>query len=314
MIRYLPHNQISKKKWDDCISRSFNGNIYAWSWYLDIVSPEWCALVEEDYSRVMPLPAKEKFRIPYLFQPWFTQQLGLFSQPELHSGKLLEFLNTIPETYRLIDINLNTHNHFSEADIYLTEQLNFELDLIPAYESLSKRYSDNLKRNLQKAEKSGLSLVKGMKPEVIVDLFRKNKGKSLSHIGETQYSLLTRLAYSLIHKGMGEVWGCIDGMNQVTAGVIWANSHNKIIFLFSATSSEGRNQGAMAWLIDAMIRKRSGSSQTLDFEGSNDPNLARFYAGFGSTRVNYYRYRKNRLPWPLKVLEGIYRRLSVMIL
>jgi len=313
MIRYLPNDHIDKMKWDDSISRSFNGNFYAYSWYLDLVCPEWCALAEEDYSRVMPLPAWEKAKVRYLFQPYFTQQLGVFSQPELHAGILLEFLNAIPDTYRLIDFNLNTHNYIREAGIQLTEQANYELDLIHAYESINKGYSDNLKRNLQKAQKSSISLVKGMKPEVIVDLFRKNRGKTLSHLGDAQYALLTRLAYALIHKGMGEVWGCIDGMNQVTAGVIWVHNHKKITFLFSATTTEGRSQGAMAWLIDTMIREQAGSSQTLDFEGSNDPNLARFYAGFGSTLVNYYRYRKNRLPWPLKVLERIYRHLGSRI-
>ena len=49
MIQYLEHNQIDKKKWDATVEEC--GNIYAYSWYLDIVHPGWEALVEEDISR-----------------------------------------------------------------------------------------------------------------------------------------------------------------------------------------------------------------------------------------------------------------------
>ena len=52
MIKYLTHNNIDKTRWDECIRRSFNGNIYAWSWYLDIVHPQWEALIENNYERV----------------------------------------------------------------------------------------------------------------------------------------------------------------------------------------------------------------------------------------------------------------------
>jgi hypothetical protein len=39
MIRYVKHEDIDKKKWDDTIRHAFNGNIYACSWYLDIIHP-----------------------------------------------------------------------------------------------------------------------------------------------------------------------------------------------------------------------------------------------------------------------------------
>ena len=56
---------IDKKHWDDCISKSFNGNVYAWSWYLDIVHPKWEALVENDYERVMALPSlRNEYDLP----------------------------------------------------------------------------------------------------------------------------------------------------------------------------------------------------------------------------------------------------------
>ncbi len=45
MIRHLKNDEIEREKWDECIAAAFNGNVYGFSWYLDIVSPGWEALV-----------------------------------------------------------------------------------------------------------------------------------------------------------------------------------------------------------------------------------------------------------------------------
>jgi hypothetical protein len=90
VIQYLTHNQIDKKKWDATIAEC--GNIYAFSWYLDIVHPHWEALVEGDYQVVMPITGGKKFGINYLFQPYFVQQLGVFSKQPLTQEKTESFL------------------------------------------------------------------------------------------------------------------------------------------------------------------------------------------------------------------------------
>jgi hypothetical protein len=55
MIKYLKHKEINKEKWDKCISSSHNKIIYALSWYLDVVSPNWDGLIKGDYEAVMPI-------------------------------------------------------------------------------------------------------------------------------------------------------------------------------------------------------------------------------------------------------------------
>ena len=60
MIKYRTYDKIDKRRWDECIAKSFNGSVYAWSWYLDVVHPKWDALVENDYERVMPICGSKK--------------------------------------------------------------------------------------------------------------------------------------------------------------------------------------------------------------------------------------------------------------
>lgn len=310
MIRYLSHDQIEPGKWDSCIDQSFNGNVYGYSWYLDLVCPGWSALVEDDYVRVMPLPSWKKWGVSYLAQPYFTQQLGLFSQPALSPEVLEDFMDHIPDRFRYADFNLNVYNTLRNRLAETVPQDNYELDLIHPYEKIRLNYTENLKRNLKKAEMSRFSLIKGLKPEIIIDLFRMNKGASLPQLQDKQYQLLKRVIYGLISRGLCQIWAAIDENNQIAAGIIWAYSHQKAIFLFSALSEDGKAKGVMPWMIDTFIRERAGSSITLDFEGSNDENLARFYASFGSRKTSYLRYRHNTLPPLYNYLYRLYRKIK----
>ena len=78
-------------------------------------------------------------------------------------------------------------------------------------------------------------------------------------------------------------------------GALFLKSHQRITFLFSGNSVAGKETHAMCFLIDQVIREFAGQRLTLDFEGSDDDNLARFYQGFGSVPVTYpafnYRFR-----------------------
>jgi hypothetical protein len=309
MIRFIERKDIDDLKWDDCIRNAFNGNLYGFSWFLDIVADDWNALVESDYERVFPLVTRKKFNLSYIYQPFFTQQLGLYSKSHLNSGILSEFIHYIPSYYRWIEINLNTHNKADEREFKLIPQRNHELDLINSYDKVRDGYSENLVRNLKKAGRSGLSLHKNLRPEEIISIFRLNRGKEIRHLHEKDYQRLNRIAYTCLHKGMAEVRGVYNPQNELVAGAFFIIANRKAVFLFSGLTEMGRNSGAMPFLIDSYIRDHTGKHLTFDFDGSNDPNLARFYKSFGSKELTYKRLIVNRLPVTLSLVSGIYRKI-----
>lgn len=302
MILYLLHDDIDKTKWDDCIRKAFNGNIYALSWYLDVVHPGWEALVEDDYTRVMPLTGNKKYGVYYLFQPFFTQQLGIFSTEILNSGVINNFIAVIPEKFRFVQINLNIHNHPRFEDYRLIPNKSHLLDLISRYPKLSARYNTNTRRNLKKSLASGLTLVKGMEPGLLTGMFVQNKGREVKHWHNVHYQRLHQLMFKAMFKGMGEIYGVYTEHNELCAGAFFLKDHQHLIFLFSASTPEARQNMAMTFLLDAVIKEYAETALVLDFEGSNDPNLARFYRGFGSQEVSYYRLEINRLRFPVNRL------------
>jgi hypothetical protein len=307
VIEYLERKQIDDRKWDECIRKAFNGNLYGYSWYLDIAADQWAALVENDYERVFPLVYRRKYGFSYIYQPFFTQQLGLYSRSQLNSDILNRFIGAIPRKFRLAEINLNTLNKADVVKLKLVPQLNHELDLINSYEKIREGYSDNLQRNLKKAERSGLNLFKDVPPDEIISIFRDNRGKEISHLRENDYRRLLQLAYACLSKDIADIRGVFNSESKLVAGAFFMTANRKSIFFFSGLTPEGRENGAMPFLIDSFIRENAGKHLTFDFDGSNDPNLARFYKSFGSRELMYQRIYINRLRGILRAGLTLYR-------
>ncbi len=304
MIRFLKHNEIDKKKWDKAIDLSANNLIYAYSWYLDIVNPGWCALEEDNYASVMPLTGNKKYGVAYMYPPYFAQQLGVFSKEKISAGKVQEFLDTIPPHYKFIEANLNIANTFDLSGFKIKKNTNIELLLDKSYELLRKEFSEDTKRNIKKAAKHNLELKKGIDPSALIVIFRKNIGKKINNLTDKNYKVLLHLINTCIQKGYAEIWGAFSE-GKLCAGVVWLIKDNRSIFLFSATNQEAKKTGAMFFLIDRFIQEHAGEKMILDFEGSNLPGLARFYKGFGSEEYVYLQIRRNSLPKVIRWIKEI---------
>jgi hypothetical protein len=163
-IKHLSYSEIDLKKWDETILKAYNALVYAESWYLDIVSPNWDALVLGDYEYVMPLPVKRKLGLSFLVQPVLTQQLGVFSSHKIEENLIELFIKKIP--YKSYHLNLNEQNFFNEG----IKQPNYVLDLNKDYQTIYAAYSTNTKRNLKKANSFKIEI----KTDLSVNDFLKN--------------------------------------------------------------------------------------------------------------------------------------------
>lgn len=310
MIRYLKHDEIDFKRWDACIEKSLNSYIYGYSWYLNIIAGEWDALVEDDYKSIFPLPFREKMGVKYIYQPAFSQQLGLFSQEIKGNEKLPLFLNSIPKHFRLIELKLNKyHIPTPQEGVEISENTNIELELIGNYDSIYSKYKTNLKRNIKKAEKHQLHQLPNIKPEALISLFRAHKGNEVSAYSDLDYKRFGKLVYTFIHRGIGEILSVGSAENNLLAAALLVKSKGRYIFLFSGLSDEGKEKGAMPFLIDQFIKHHVNSGVILDFEGSNDTNLAKFYRSFGGRDFTYYSFRKLQMPTLMKPLLHLYKKV-----
>jgi hypothetical protein len=304
MIRFLSHSEINRTNWDACIAGSLNSTVYPYSWYLDRVSPGWDALVEGDYESVMPLTANKKYGITYLYQPFFTQQLGVFSAGKLSPAKVNGFLSGLPEKFRFIEINLNAGNEPDEGLFSYKKNHTYCLSLQPSYETIYKNYSENTRRNIKKSIKHGLVLKTDTNPKKILQLFRNNRGKQIKTLGTKQYDSLESLIRDLAKIGHARILSSESRDQQLCAGAFFVEAPGHSIFLFSGSGPASRENGAMFFLIDRYIAENAGNPRVLDFNGSNNPDLARFYSGFGAGQQSYITARKNSLPGVIKWIKN----------
>ncbi|MCC6252438.1 MAG: hypothetical protein IT238_08260 [Bacteroidia bacterium] len=295
-IKYIQHSEINRQSWDYCIDQAINSIVYAYSWYLDVVSPNWDALVLGNYEAVMPLTQKKKITFQYLCQPFFTQQLGVFYSNLEFMNITNSFLEAIPEKYKLVEINLNTFIIASHPDYTITSNITCHLNLNKPYQELRNNFSTQILRNIKNAQRSNLTIEYTNDVETIITLFRDNKGKTIRSMNASSYQTLLKLTQVLKQKSLLK---CISVKNikaKTIAGGIFIVFNNIIIFLFSGSNDEAKKCGAMSFLFDSLIKDYAEKNMLLDFEGSNDTNLLRFYKGFGAEEINYSSVRKNTLP------------------
>lgn len=301
MFIHVKHTQIDKRRWDNALLNCTNSRIYACSWYLDLVSPNWEALLTEDYKLLFPLTQRKKFSFNYLYTPPFVQQLGLFCEATPHTNQLVECLDAIPSKFKFIELNLNENNSLNEEGLQLNQ--NYILPLQKSYEELCENFSSNHKRNLKKAEQASLRMEEPCDVKMIIDLFKNDRGKQVKSFGAKEYELLESLCNSVEQHAELFVKGVFDTSSQLICGAIIFKFGDRLTFIFSGNSETGKSKAAMFFLINDLIKSHATSNLILDFEGSNDAGLAQFYNGFGADKKVYPHVKRNRLPAIVKLLK-----------
>ena len=298
MIRYLQHGEINKNKWDECVANSLNTLIYAYSWYLDIASPDWDALVIDDYKAVFPLPNKSKLGIKYIYPSYFIQQLGLFfTEEKFNNSKTIEdCIKNIPNKFKFIELYLNEYNKINLNNEYkIIERKNYLLHLKKSYEEIFNNYSHGLKENIKKALSNDLTIRDSDDVNSFVRLFQENTGKDLSKFNQEHYKILTELIKAAISQNSAEI-SLSYYKEELVAGAVLLKDKNRIIYLISSSTEKGKRFKAMPLLLDHNIKKHSSSNFIFDFEGSMVPGIAKFFKSFGSAESVYLQIKINRLP------------------
>ncbi len=288
MIHYIKHCNIDKHRWDAALERSQNRLVYAASWYLDIVAPNWEALIDDDYEAIMPLPAKKKYGIPYLIQPKFVQQLGIFSHKTIDTNLAKAFVNAIPIKFVWQCFNWNSNNPVSDFRGFSVRN-NYELSLQNTYESISYNYIGNVRRNIKEALKANITPKLKNSTDSYIELF--NRYAKISPNKETimQLEQILKASFS---KNFGEIVFAYNDKNEIVAGAFFLKCFNRIIYHNSFVTNEGYKKSAMYIIINEVIKQNSSTNFLFDFEGSMIPGIASFFEGFGSTKNEYFEYRK----------------------
>jgi len=302
-ITYLKHNEINKTIWDKKIKISKNTTAYAFSWFLDIVSPNWEAIVSSDYEFIMPLPKSIKYFVNYIKRPTLLQKIGIISNKTISNNIAEAFINSIPEKYKVIDIPFFNNLNFKLDNGFIKKRNNYELNLNYSYNELYKSYSKNHKKNIKRAIKNNLLIENFFDIDLYLNLrllddkFYIYKNYKKQHLNE----LRLILEYSKKNK-LGEMYFVKDINGEFIAAIFYLIQNNKAI-KFSTRTALGKKLGAGFLIIDNFIKSHSYEELTLDFVGSDIEGIAYFNKGFGAIINEYSHVYINRLKFPFNLLK-----------
>jgi len=300
-IRYLRQKEISKAKWDECISNADNGLVYAYSCYLDAMAKSWDALVLGDYQALMPLTWNKKYGIHYLYQPVFTASLGVFGK-NLTETLIGDFIQSIPKKYKLIEIALNHGNIFSVPTGFSILRNNYTLSLDKDYQSLHSAYKENIRRNIKKAQQFGCTVRKNI-PVADVIALSKPAMQQLTNVKDEDYKNFESLYQLLYQQNKAITYGVYSPNNELLASSVFFFSHDRAYYILVGNHPNGKTMGASHYLIDRFIYDHADQNLILDFEGSDIRNLAFFYGSFGAGLETYPFLKINHLPFWIKWMK-----------
>jgi Acetyltransferase (GNAT) domain len=294
MIRFLKRNEIDIARWDRCISEAENGQIFVYSYYMDVCCKHWGALVKGDYESVFPLAWDQKFGISYLYQPHYTRHFGVYGKSN-NKESFAEFMAKQPKQFNYIDYSIIQNDIAAIAGIRTEEKVHQQLSLGKTIDEIRSKYSDNLKRNLKKAAAESYTTTTDFSHGIIIEEFRKLKNEKDLDYSEKNLSTLSKLMQVLSDKGVTHKMGVLKG-DELIAGAFFMETNNRIIYLKGFSKEEGKKNGAMHLLFDQFIQEHAGENKIFDFGGSNVAGVARFYKNFGATDSVYLHLHQNKLP------------------
>ncbi len=288
-LKFLHNKKIDKKKWDNCIKKSPNRLIYAYSWYLDKVAKKWSGIVANDYEYVLPIVWKRKIHIRYVYRPFLVQQLGVFGK---NPDKIdtIEFIKILKRNFEFINYNFN----FFNTNVQGVENKNYVLSMNNDFKTLYSNFSKNTKRNIKKSEKNNLKIDKNLSYNKLIKLKKENLPNKLT---EKDFQNLEKLILFLNNNAI--IYGVYKN-DELVSAAFFAYHDRVFYYLIPANSNNGKKTGASFFLLKNFISENCNSNYLLDFEGSNIPGIERFFKGWGAKKHIYKSIMINNLPFYLK--------------
>jgi hypothetical protein len=301
MIVYHKNNEIDREQWDLCVRNSHSIKPYGYSWYLDIMAPGWEALVDDDYDSVFPVPCRSMLGIRYVATPVFLQHLDAYSPDKPPAEALREFLDYLPDFYRLVDLCVG---HRIENDGFrISEMNNYTIDLSKPYEELRLNYSRHCLRNIESASRNRPELADDIKPDELIDLFLRNKGREIKGVRPRDFERLRNLMNFCLKNRKGSIIGVRAEKKRLIYGMFLVEFNGCRTMLFVVNTAASRERRTGYYVVDHLIKSNASTRSVLDFAGSSIPSVAAFMESFGSSGTPYFRIYRNRLIWPVKMFK-----------
>jgi hypothetical protein len=284
--------------------------LYSQDWWLDCVCGEkqWDVILFETQGHI---EAAMPFYIPYkgiITMPAFTQSLGIWLNPVFEDDDYSNNLYRKQQICVFFIKNLPKHKEFMQAFHYsFTDWLpfywnkyqqytryNYILTNIKDKNLLWKNLNENIKRNINKAEKKHKLNIKRNIP---INLFTELIIQTYKRQGEQPYqlSLMKKIIEMTQQRNQGDIWGAYDNKNHLYAAVFIVWHNDRAYYIAGGQKTEFSKSGSLSFARWKAINELPEQINTFDFAGSMAHGIERFFRSFGAVQIPYFVVFKGKL-------------------
>jgi len=318
-VQVLSSQQIDPQQWDNFIERSREGNIYATYTYLEHCERAWKAAILQDdqgyFRAVLPFQVSKKWGIEYVYQDPFARELGIFTVEDLLPDHYQSLLQASLGSYRYVAryrFNVDNYCLVKQSNFFgkggLSEKETYHLDLKLSYSSVWQAYHRDRRYSIKRAQRSEQRILQSDDLSPTMKIFSKVTLKRIPGLQPYQVELTEKLHEALHKRRLIEIYYVIY-QREIIAGVIIAKFKQKIVYLLGTNSEIAFHLRSSSLLIDHVIQHHLSRENTFDFEGGDVPSLRSFYQSFGAERKVIWEYSKNELPFLLRWMMIIRRKI-----
>ena len=246
----------------------------------------------------LPYARRQRFGLPTITQPQFTQTLGPWLAPsegkyarrlEVEKnllGQLIEMLPRFDLFRQCFAPSLTNWLPFHWAGFQATVAYTYRIEDLSDLDRVHREFQDHVRRAIRKAQ-GNVEIDHDFPLEELLRLDTQTyarQGLKLPH----SYEVIRRLDAACAERGARRILGAVDadGRTHAVLYVVW--DERTMYALMSARNREVQPAGANTLLYWEAIRLAAEVSRVFDFEGSMMRPIEHYFRGFGGRQAPYF--------------------------
>jgi hypothetical protein len=174
------------------------------------------------------------------------------------------------------------------ASKFLRKSRTYQLDLNLTEDELKANLLTDKKRNIKKAQKDNLRVAFESNSETLINLIKCTYNRQNK---ENEWLIVAKELIDNYKNSFQVV--CYKG-DVPLAGVFVVYDSEKAYYIFGGFDDKQKNHSAGPYAMwNAILRAKELGLNIFDFEGSEIPQIEKYFQRFGSLKKDYYRIEKN---------------------
>jgi hypothetical protein len=266
-----------RRQYEQIVASDTRFGFFAQVWVQDCLHHQWQYVLNAEEQLLLRIPVVKKWGLSAYLQPLFIRSLDITgSNHKADLAALLVFLKK--QNFLHLNISLPQGSQFPLATgKFQVLQLGKPID------ELRQGYSENVKRSLKKAKNLTLFTISFT---AFHSFFTEQKGENLGNLNAAAWSRLRTLFANAHEKEQAFCVGVLSNTELLAVGLFF-KFQQELYFMKGTLNAQGKEKGALVFLIDGVIEKHIDECTSLDFIGSNQESIAAFYRKFGAKDQNY---------------------------